>query len=66
MTEQPQSWQTQEEALAALHAYAQQFASQAEDEEQYELFLSGHQIVEISPEQFVLALKPGHSPFTYA
>lgn len=66
MTEQPQQWETQEEALAALHAYAQQFAEQKEDEEQYEVFLSGHQILEIEPGKLVLALKPGQHPFTFA
>jgi hypothetical protein len=66
MTDTPQSWGTEEEALAALHAYAQQFSELEENPEQYEVFLGGHQVLEIQPGTYVLALKPNQQPFTYA
>ena len=65
-TEQGQSWETQEEALAALHAYAKHYAEREENDEAYELFLGGHQVLEINQGTFVLALKPGQMPFTYS
>jgi hypothetical protein len=67
MTEQQgQSWATEEEASAALHAYAKHYAEREENEEAYEHFLSGHQLLEIQQGKYVLALKPGQMPFTYA
>ena len=67
MTEQQgQFWETEEEALAALHEYSKQYAEREEDPEAYEHFLGGHQILEIQQGKFVLALKPGQMPFTYA
>lgn len=66
MTDHPQSWETQEEALAALHAYAKQYAEREENPEQYEVFLEGHQILEIQQGTYVLALKPGRMPFTFS
>ena len=67
MTEQQgQSWGTEEEALAALHAYAKQYAEREECDTAYEVFLGGHQTLEIQQGKFVLALKPRQMPFTYA
>lgn len=66
MTDAPQSWETPEEALAALNAYAEQYAKREEDESLVAKFLEGHQVLEIGEGSFVLALKPGQMPFTYA
>jgi hypothetical protein len=67
MTEQQgQSWETQEEATAALHAYAKQFSEREDDPTEYERFLNGHQVLEIQQGKYVLALKPGQMPFTYS
>ena len=64
--EQGQSWETQEEALAALHKYAEHYAEREDNSEAYQKFLDGHQTLEIQQGKFVLALKPGQMPFTYA
>lgn len=64
--QQAQSFKTYEEAMDALHKYAQHHASVAEDEDQYEIFMSNHQIIEIQQTSYAIALKPGVSPFTLA
>jgi hypothetical protein len=64
MIDAPQSWGTEEEALAALHAYAQQFSEREKDPELYEVFLNGHQLIKLQQE-YVLALKPDQQPFTF-
>ena len=65
MTDAPQSWETEEEATAALHSYAKQYAEREEDPSVYEQFLGGHQVLEIKQGTFVLALKPGFMPFSF-
>jgi hypothetical protein len=66
MTDAPQSWETEEEATAALYEYAKFYAEREEDPSQFEKFLEGHQVIEILQGKYVLALKPGQMPFTYA
>ena len=61
-----QSWETNEEATAALHEYARQFAERSETESDYERFLDGHFIIELEPGVFSVALKAGESPFTFS
>jgi hypothetical protein len=65
MTDTYQSWETKEEAVAALHTYASRYAEREETEDAYEHFLSGHQILELQS-GFVVALKPGQMPSFYA
>ena len=57
-----QSFPTYEEAADALHKYAQHHASLTEDPDQYEIFLSSHQVLEIQQTSYAIGLKPGVSP----
>jgi hypothetical protein len=54
-----------EEALAYLHAYAQQYADRKEDDSQYEIFLEAHSPTEVFQGKWVVALKPGHMPMSF-
>jgi hypothetical protein len=65
MTDLPQSWETTEEATAALYEYASRYAQREEDESLAEEFIEGHQVLEIQQGTFVLALKAGRMPFSY-
>jgi hypothetical protein len=58
-------YETYEEALAHLHAYAKQYAERKEDDSQYEIFLEAHSPTEVFQGKWVLALKPGHMPLSF-
>ena len=60
------TYETYEEALAHIHEYAQQYAKRKEDESQYETFLEAHTPTEVFQGKWVVALKPGHLPMTFA
>jgi len=60
-----QSFETYEEALEALHKYAQAYAAETEDPEQYEVFMGSHLVLEIQQTSFAIGLKQGVSPFTF-
>lgn len=60
------TYDTYEEALAHIHEYARQYAEKREDEEQYEIFLSAHAPIEAFGDKWVIALKQGYQPFTFA
>lgn len=64
--ETPQSWETQEEATAALHEYARQFSEKTKVENDYDRFLDCHSVLEIKQGEYVVALKAGENPFTFA
>jgi len=66
MTTEAQFWETKEEATAALHEYARQYAERSEIESDYQRFLDGHFVLEIQQGSFSLALKAGESPFTFS
>lgn len=66
MTVNCPSYETYEEAAAHLHAYAQQYADKKEDESLYEVFLTAHLPTEVFQGKWVVALRPGHMPFTFS
>jgi hypothetical protein len=66
MTVNCPSYETYEEATAHLHEYAQQYADKKEDESLYEVFLNAHLPMEIFQGKWVVALRPGHMPFTFS
>ena len=61
-----QTWETNEEATAALHEYARQFAERTENESDHQRFLDGHFVIELAPGVYSVALAQGESPFTFS
>ena len=59
-------YDTYEEATAHLHEYAQQYAKKKEDDSKYEEFLNAHIPIEVFQGKWVVALRPGLMPFTFA
>lgn len=58
-------YETYEEATAHLHEYAKEYSLRREDDSMYEVFLSAHLPMEAFGGKWVIALKPGHEPFTF-
>ena len=60
-----QSYDSVEEATAALEKYAHHFEMTSEMPSAYQFFLDNHQVVEIQKTLFAIALKPNSSPVTF-
>ena len=60
-----QTWETEEEATAAMYEYARQFSERSEDESAHQMFLDSHLVLEVQQGVFAVALKSGENPFTF-
>ena len=56
---------TREEADEALQSYAHQFEMTSDIPSAYATFLDSHQVVQLEPALFAIALKPQASVFTF-